>query len=322
MKIVKTVINKKGEEKIFDVNKIYTAIRKSADRILVTLSDSDCTKISEEVINMINTEKIEVSKLHNIVEQALEKTGFNKVADSYRQYRNYKLDLQKTKETANNDIQATFMSIINAVNNDITRENANMNSDSPAGMMMKFASESTKPFVSKYLLSEDVLLAESLNYLHIHDKDYYPTKSLTCIQHPLDRILEKGFKAGHGEARGAKRIETASILAAISMETVQNEMHGGQAIPAFDFYMAPYVRKTFNEEILKVKNLMFESNINWENLMNIELKDYIKKPLTDCKNVSERIIQHAINNTVDRVHQAMESFIHNMNSIHSRGGKK
>ena len=225
MKIVKTVINKKGEEKIFDINKIHTAISKSADRILVTLNDSDCIKISDEVINMIDTEKIEVSKLHNIVEQALEKTGFNKVADSYRQYRNYKLDLQKTKETANNDIQATFMSIINAVNNDITRENANMNSDSPAGMMMKFASESTKPFVSKYLLSEDVLLAESLNYLHIHDKDYYPTKSLTCIQHPLDRILEKGFKAGHGEARGAKRIETASILAAISMETVQNEMH-------------------------------------------------------------------------------------------------
>lgn len=225
MKIVKTVINKKGEEKIFDINKIHIAIRKSADRILVTLNDSDCIKISDEVINMIDTEKIEVSKLHNIVEQALEKTGFNKVADSYRQYRNYKLDLQKTKEIANNDIQATFMSIINAVNNDITRENANMNSDSPAGMMMKFASESTKPFVSKYLLSEDILLAESLNYLHIHDKDYYPTKSLTCIQHPLDRILEKGFKAGHGEARGAKRIETASILAAISMETVQNEMH-------------------------------------------------------------------------------------------------
>lgn len=322
MKIVKTVINKKGEEKIFDVNKIHIAIRKSADRILVTLSDSDCTKISEEVINMIDTEKIKVSKLHNIVEQALEKTGFNKVADSYRQYRNYKLDLQKTKEIANNDIQATFMSIINAVNNDITRENANMNSDSPAGMMMKFASESTKPFVSKYLLSEDVLLAESLNYLHIHDKDYYPTKSLTCIQHPLDRILEKGFKAGHGEARGAKRIETASILAAISMETVQNEMHGGQAIPAFDFYMAPYVRKTFNEEILKIKNFMFNSNINWENLMNIELKDYIKKPLTNCKNLSEKITQHAINNTVDRVHQAMESFIHNMNSIHSRGGNQ
>lgn len=97
---------------------------------------------------------------------------------------------------------------------------------------------------------------------------------------------------------------------------------GGQAIPAFDFYMAPYVRKTFNEEILKIKNFMLDSNINWENLMNIELKDYIKKPLTDYKDLSEKIIQHAINNTVDRVHQAMESFIHNMNSIHSRGGKR
>ncbi|MFS6555634.1 anaerobic ribonucleoside-triphosphate reductase, partial [Parabacteroides distasonis] len=109
-------------------------------------------------------------------------------------------------------------------------------------MMMKFASETTKPFVDDYLLSNDVREAVEKNYLHIHDKDYYPTKSLTCVQHPLDNILEHGFYAGHGSSRPAKRIETASILGCISMETAQNEMHGGQAIPAFDFYLAPYVR--------------------------------------------------------------------------------
>lgn len=84
-------------------------------------------------------------------------------------------------------------------------------------------------------------------YLHIHDKDYYPTKSLTCVQHPLDRILQYGFTAGHGESRPAKRIETASIIGCISLETAQNEMHGGQAIPAFDFYLAPFVRSSYIE---------------------------------------------------------------------------
>ncbi len=107
-----------------------------------------------------------------------------------------------------------------------------MNTDSPAGMMMKFASETTKPFVDDYLLSWlEARDAVRHNYIHIHDKDYYPTKSLTCVQHPLDRILSYGFVAGHGESRPAKRIETASIIACISLETAQNEMHGGQAIP-------------------------------------------------------------------------------------------
>ena len=109
-----------------------------------------------------------------------------------------------------------FLDIVNIKNNDVTRENANMNADTPAGMMMKFASETTKPFVDDYLLSEESREAVEHNYLHIHDKDYYPTKSLTCVQHPLDHILECGFIAGHGASRPAKRIETASVLACIS----------------------------------------------------------------------------------------------------------
>jgi ribonucleoside-triphosphate reductase len=185
-------------------------------------------------------------------------------------------------------------------------------------MMMKFSSETTKPFVDDYLLSEDVKDAVKNNYLHIHDKDYYPTKSLTCVQHPLDKILKYGFQAGHGESRPAKRIETASILGCISMETVQNEMHGGQAIPAFDFYLAPYVRKSFIEEVKVLEDLNAE---DYSELYNSEIEDFIDTPLTGLAG-RERIKQHAINKTVERVHQAMEAFIHNMNTIHSRGGNQ
>lgn len=185
-------------------------------------------------------------------------------------------------------------------------------------MMMKFASESTKPFVDDYLLSQQVRQAVLNNYIHIHDKDYYPTKSLTCVQHPLDKILKHGFVAGHGESRPAKRIETASVIACISLETAQNEMHGGQAIPAFDFYLAPYVRKTYIEELKKAEEIM---NIDLKAFYDAPLKDYIKRPLDGLDN-ELRGLQHAMNQTVSRVHQAMEAFIHNMNTIHSRGGNQ
>ncbi|MDE5806187.1 MAG: anaerobic ribonucleoside-triphosphate reductase, partial [Paramuribaculum sp.] len=195
---------------------------------------------------------------------------------------------------------------------------ANMNTDSPAGMMMKFARETTKPFVDDYLLSAEARDAVRSGYLHIHDKDYYPTKSLTCVQHPLDRILRNGFIAGHGESRPAKRIETASIIACISLETAQNEMHGGQAIPAFDFYLAPFVRSSYIEEIKKAEAL---SGDNLSAFYDAEIDDYVKRPL-DGLSGQERLLQHAMNMTVDRVHQSMEAFIHNMNTIHSRGGNQ
>ena len=193
-----------------------------------------------------------------------------------------------------------------------------MNADTPAGMMMKFASESTKPFVDDYLLSDEAREAVRDNYLHIHDKDYYPTKSLTCVQHPLDKILNNGFWAGHGESRPAKRIETASVIACISMETAQNEMHGGQAIPAFDFYLAPFVRKTFVEEVKFAEQI---SGDDYSDLLSAKIDDYIMRPLEGLKG-RERALQHAINRTAERVHQAMEAFIHNMNTIHSRGGNQ
>ena len=183
---------------------------------------------------------------------------------------------------------------------------------------MKFASETTKPFVDDYLLSPEVKNAVKNNYIHIHDKDYYPTKSLTCVQHPLDRILDNGFIAGHGESRPAKRIETAAVLACISLETAQNEMHGGQAIPAFDFYLAPFVRASLIEEIKTLESL---TGSDLKHLYDMHLDDYMRRDLDGLEG-EQRLLQHAVNRTVARVHQAMEAFIHNMNTIHSRGGNQ
>ena len=211
--------------------------------------------------------------------------------------------------------------IINGTNTEVLLENANQNSDTPSGMMYKLASETAKEFTDKCLLNEAAKEAVDENIIHIHDKDYYPTKSLTCLQHPLDKILSNGFRTSGGSSRPAKRIETAAILACISMETIQNEMHGGQAFPAFDFHLAPYVKLTFKEELRKVDEIY--QSVTGHYLTDEEI-DGLANEITEYDPELDYApgMKIAIKNTVNRVHQAMESFIHNCNTIHSRGGNQ
>ena len=309
--MIQTVLKRDGRIVGFNREKIAAAIRKA---MLTTDAGEDEVLVYKIVdrIEFRGSEQSSVEEIQDMVEMELMASPRKEVAKSYIAYRDKRSIARKAKT------REMFLEIVEAKSNDVTRENANMNADTPAGMMMKFASETTKPFVDDYLLSEETLWAVRNNYLHIHDKDYYPTKSLTCIQHPLDKILEHGFQAGHGESRPTKRIETASIMACISMETVQNEMHGGQAIPAFDFYLAPYVRRSFVEEIKTIENL---TGITLKHLYDAEIEDYIYRDL-DFLQGDERFKQHAINRTINRVHQSMEAFIHNMNTIHSRGGNQ
>lgn len=309
--MIQTVVKRDGRIVGFNEQKIMAAIRKAMMHTEKGEDDALVQKITDHIcIN--GKSQMTVEKIQDSVEMELMKSARKDVAQKYIAYRNQRSIARKAKT------RDVFMEIVNIKNNDVTRENANMNADTPAGMMMKFASETTKPFVDDYLLSEDVRDAVAHNYIHIHDKDYYPTKSLTCVQHPLDHILEHGFVAGHGSSRPAKRIETAAVLACISLETCQNEMHGGQAIPAFDFYLAPYVRSSYIEE---VKNLEKLTGRDLASLYHKEFDDFILKDLDGLEG-DERLCQHAMNKTVNRVHQAMEAFIHNMNTIHSRGGNQ
>ena len=309
--MIQTVVKRDGRIVGFNEQKVMAAIRKAMlhtdkredERLLYQITD----RIAQKGDGQMTVEEIQ-----DLVEMELMKSSRKDVAQKYIAYRNQRSIARKAKT------REVFLDIVNIKNNDVTRENANMNADTPAGMMMKFASETTKPFVDDYLLSEESRNAVEHNYLHIHDKDYYPTKSLTCVQHPLDNILQHGFTAGHGASRAAKRIETASVLACISMECAQNEMHGGQAIPAFDFYLAPYVRMSYVEELKALEELNGE---DYKELYDEPLMDYLKAPLDGLQG-KDRARQHAINKTVGRVHQAMEAFIHNMNTIHSRGGNQ
>ncbi len=309
--MIQTVLKRDGRVVGYNEEKIKAAIRKAMLQTRLGEDEALIQKIADR-IGITGKEQMTVEEIQDRVELELMKSPRKEVAKRYIAYRDQRSIARRAKTR---DI---FLEIIETKSNDITRENANMNTDSPAGMMMKFASETTKPFVDDYLLTPEARDAVRHGYLHIHDKDYYPTKSLTCVQHPLDNILRHGFVAGHGESRPAKRIETASVIACISLETAQNEMHGGQAIPAFDFYLAPFVRSSFIEELKKAEEI---TGNDLSDIYHREIDDFEKKPL-DGMTGRERAVQHAINCTVSRVHQSMEAFIHNMNTIHSRGGNQ
>ncbi|MCF0190916.1 MAG: anaerobic ribonucleoside triphosphate reductase [Marinilabiliaceae bacterium] len=309
--MIHTVLKRDGRVAGFNKEKICAAIRRAMLQTEKGEDDALINKIADR-IELSGREEMSVEDIQDCVELELMKSTRKEVAQKYIAYRHQRSVARKAKTR---DI---FLEIIEAKSNDVTRENANMNADTPAGMMMKFSSESTKPFVDDFLLTDEARRAVEQGYIHIHDKDYYPTRSLTCVQHPLDKILKNGFSAGHGESRPAKRIETASILGCISMETAQNEMHGGQAIPAFDFYLAPFVRSSYKEEIKVLEQL---NNQSYSHLLDAEIDDYVFADLSNLEG-DDRIKQHAINRTVGRVHQAMEAFIHNMNTIHSRGGNQ
>lgn len=309
--MIQTVEKRDGRIVGYNEEKIKAAIRKAMMMTELGEDEALIQRIADR-IGMNGKERMTVEEIQDKVEIELMKSSRKDVAKRYIAYRDQRSIARRGKTR---DI---FLEIIETKNNDITRENANMNADTPAGMMMKFASETTKPFVDDYLLSAEAKQAVKNNYLHIHDKDYYPTKSLTCVQHPLDHLLDNGFVAGHAESRAPKRIETAGVIACISLETAQNEMHGGQAIPAFDFYLAPFVRITFKEELGNLENL---TGRDLSSYYDADIDDYVKKDL-DGLDGDDRLFQHAVNRTVSRVHQSMEAFIHNMNTIHSRGGNQ
>nr|WP_090890562.1 anaerobic ribonucleoside triphosphate reductase [Evansella caseinilytica] len=172
------------------------------------------------------------------------------------------------------------------------KENANMDGGTPLGKLNQFASLTSKWYTDHALLSTEVRKAEEKNFIYIHDKDYYPTGTTTCCQIPLGKLLKSGFHTGHGFIRPPKTIGTAMSLASIILQANQNMQHGGQAFACFDHDLAPYVRSTYDD---------FRKNIS-SNLPEEE-QDSI-----------------AWKRTENAVFQACEAFIHNANSMHSRGG--
>lgn len=221
----------------------------------------------------------------------------------------------KSREESNKKV---FKSIINAETNDITKENANVSSETINGQLFRMWSETSKQYAIDNLLSPDVLKYKNDNIIYIHDLDFYPLKTLTCIQNPLDKVFKGGFNLGANYLREPKRIETCVTLSSRVEHTLQSCMHGGQSCAAIDFYFAPYVRMTFKEEVKKLEDISGE---DYSDLYDAKFKDYLKKDLNGLSG-KERILQIAMNNTVERVYQSMESMIAEYSTSNIRVGSQ
>ncbi len=239
------------------------------------------------------------------------------------------------------NLNKTIEKIINVEKNDTNNENANMSSMTPAGQMMKFACEVSKVYALENLISEKFRKAHEDGIIHIHDLDFYPSKTTTCLQYDLEDMFEKGFVTKHGYIREAQSILTYATLATIIFQTNQNEQHGGQAIPAFDFYMAKGVLKSFRQ-YLKNRILNFveiKNDVEITEKYEKDAKAFLKKTVDSIKTTEEenekiskyfsiskndlkKLLKSSYKDTKKETYQAMEGFLHNLNTMHSRGGNQ
>ena len=322
----------------FNQDKIVSAIQKAMLASNEPLDKAD--DIANDVIRALSAKFSSdiptVEDIQDEVELALIRNGLAEVAKSYilyREERNRVID-------KNTRLMKTYHDITFSKSNesDLKRENANINSDTPMGAMLKYGSEGAKEFFKMFVLNPKHAKAHEEGLIHIHDLDFL-TLTLTCCQIDLTKLFENGFVTGHGSIREPKDIKTYAALACIAIQSNQNDQHGGQSIPNFDYDMAEGVRKTYVKNFIRNLEKALEFNqINQDakqliqkieiehqvlpKLNNDEINAYLLKELNceNAENILNFTVKHAKKETIRDTYQAMESLIHNLNTMHSRAG--
>ena len=315
--MIEKIQKRNGQMVAFDSVKILNAISRANMAVEdEVMEPADLSYLTQKVCSQLNPDEVvTVEHVQDVVEETLIRFDYAKTAKAYILYRAEHTKIRQTES----DLMDIYSKLTysSAMDEDIKRENANIDGDTAMGTMLKYGSEGAKYFVDNYVLPKDIAAAHINGDIHIHDKDFYMLTE-TCCQIDLIKLFKNGFSTGHGHLREPQSIISYAALACITIQANQNEMHGGQAIPAFDFYLAPYVRNSFIEEVKTLEDLYGQ---DFSHLYNKPIDDYQTQTL-DGLSGDRRVIQHAINRTVSRVHQSMEAFIHNMNTIHSRGGNQ
>lgn len=331
------IIKRDGKRENFSPSKITNAVTKAFNATGVANQEALIDEVTQRVIAHIGQPTIGVEEIQDLVESELMKVQ-PEVAKKYIIYRQWR----NTERDRKTQIKHIMDGIVAIDKNDVNLSNANMSSHTPAGQMMTFASEITKDYTYKYLLPKQYAEAHQLGDIHIHDLDYYPTKTTTCIQYDLDDLFERGFHTKNGSIRTPQSIQSYATLATIIFQTNQNEQHGGQAIPAFDFFMAKGVLKSFQKAV--ASSIAFYLDMKGteadEKALLTTVKSHLNTISPDQKAKNEflavlasqtyiltsdeleHILRKACNQVRKDTHQAMEGFIHNLNTMHSRGGNQ
>ncbi len=358
------IIKRDGKSAPFDATKIFQAMSKANKAVCAeenvdneeAMSATDLAFLTEKVHQKIQAKNLQhVEEIQDVVEECLIRFGYAQTAKAYILYRHEHAKIRQA-ENSLMDIYKT-LTWTPAREDDLKRENANIDGDTAMGTMLKYGSEGAKYFVDNYILPRDISDAHAQGEIHIHDKDFYMLTQ-TCCQIDLIPLFKKGFSTGHGFLREPNAIESYAALACIAIQANQNEMHGGQSVPNFDFAMADGVRKTFAIEYKKsllsymrvVHDLTSADAANATLpldekalLEHVEMcQEQSDLTLANTKAFGETLVhlaekyslpgrhllpkahehttKEALRNTDRRCYQAMEALIHNLNTMNSRAG--
>lgn len=348
------VVKRNGSRVDFNGTKVAMAIKKGFDSIktmnedeeeVLKYSSKDIQKVYQHVIDRIkkdyeNKERIKIEDIQDIIEETLKKDKYIDVYESFSEYREKRAQSREafTEDKKSHKFLKTLegLALKSASEEDSKRENGNIDGNSAMGTMLQFGSNVSKEFAKAYLMKKKFADAHDEGDIHIHDMDFEAMGTTTCMQIDLDKLFKNGFSTGHGHLREPNDIMSYSALAAIAIQSNQNDQHGGQSIPAFDYYLAPGVLKTFKKQLKTaikdfidledindfINTNVLEKEISKINTIDVTV-DYFEKFYKESEKVKRMFdlaIKKALEKTDRTTYQAMEAFVHNLNTMHSRAG--
>lgn len=324
------VVKRNGTLVSFNEEKIAIAIKKGFYEVKRPFTENEIKEITTRVVAKIKSYPIEIEHIQDHVENALLELDYADVFQSYSLYRKKRALSREFFSSKQHQLVKTLenLGIQDAKDVDLKRENANVNGDTAMGRMLQYGSTLSKEFSLAYLVDQKSSEAHLVGDIHIHDLDFYPMGTTTCLQIDLKKLYKGGFSTGHGYLREPNDIATYAALAAIAIQSNQNDQHGGQSVPMFDYYMAPGVIKTFKKQYrILLEDLQYTENYFSEQELQ-KIVDSIQE-LTDLNQIEysgkeadkvSKLYHLALAKTERATYQAMEGFIHNLNTMHSRAG--
>ena len=348
--MIKSIIKRDGRVVLYDQNKIAGAVLKALEAAGEG-NAADAARVANDVQreleNRFNTDSPNIESIQDTVERQLMNHGFNEAAKTYILYR---ANRTRARE-ANTVLMKTIDEITNvdARVSDMKRDNANIDGNTAMGSMLQIGSAGAKAYNEMYLLRPEHAKAHREGDIHIHDFDFY-SLTTTCCQIDIVKLFRGGFSTGHGYLREPNGIQSYAALAAIAIQSNQNDQHGGQSIPNFDYGMAEGVAKTYRkayvrrlkealedlldlddemdaiEQIVSTVEAACDESAKLENNANFDIK--VKDELTTKDSITDqqadtliaRSRKRAWQKTDRDTRQAMEGFVHNLNTMHSRAG--
>ena len=350
-----TVIKRNGKKVAFDGAKIALAIKKGFDSVEVDddefekerkYTSQDIQKVYQAVLKKIEKDtkeknnRFKIEEIQDYIEGELSSKGYDDVYKSFSEYRERR---NQSRESffGDNKTHKFLKSLENlglksANDEDAKRENANIDGNSPMGTMLQYGGTVSKEFAKAYLMKKEYAEAHDNGTIHIHDMDFLAMGTTTCCQIDLSKLFKNGFDTGHGYVRPPQDISTYASLACIVIQANQNDQHGGQAIPALDYYLAPGVLKTFKKQfkqtiydfldlegfipVINIDRIIREIDKADSIELNVEEFSDYQKGSGRIHEIFKKSYEKALQKTDRATQQAMEAFIHNLNTMHSRAG--